>query len=68
VSTDRDASTMAEQNKKATGVPLANIAVLLAMLGGAALYRFLPLTSPRPGVEPGRLRDASSSPRRSPTS
>jgi hypothetical protein len=55
VSGDRDGSTMAEQNKKATGgVPLANITVLLAMLGGAALYRFLPLTSPRPVVEPAR--------------
>jgi len=54
VSADRDASTMADQTKKATSVPLANIAVLLAMLGGAALYRFLPLTSPRPVVEPAR--------------
>src|SRR5215470_6686918 len=44
---------MAEQSKKATGLPLTNIAVLLALLGGVALYR-LPLTSPRPGVEPGR--------------
>jgi hypothetical protein len=50
---DRDAATMADQTKKATGVPLTNIAVLLALLGGVALYR-LPLTSPRPGVEPGR--------------
>jgi hypothetical protein len=53
VSVDRDAATMAEQSKKATGVPLTNIAVLLALLGGVALYR-LPLTSPRPGVEPAR--------------
>ena len=53
MSVDRDAATMADQTKKATGVPLTNIAVLLALLGGVALYR-LPLTSPRPGVEPAR--------------
>ena len=44
---------MADQSKKATGLPLTNIAVLLALLGGVALYR-LPLTSSRPGVEPAR--------------
>jgi hypothetical protein len=44
VSVDRDAATMADQTKKATGVPLTNIAVLLALLGGVAFYR-LPLTS-----------------------